>query len=168
MSDVGHKEEGTVLLTTLLVMAIMAALAVAMMDDIRFALKRTANVFMQLNVREGSHCFNLTSLTNSTTGEADEDAKVYFVQTYETLIDNPLVKGSGIENISERISDTIAYEPISLWVELELSYRKAQRARSFNFNIDNDRPVLTYRGWGRESFRPSIKTETTQNSSGRE
>jgi len=344
MSDVGHKEEGTVLLTTLLVMAIMAALAVAMMDDIRFALKRTANVsdyaqadwyvqgaedyvsdvlasalndlnepaaknevlrtinpvilplndgLMQLNVREGSHCFNLTSLTNSTTGEADEDAKVYFVQTLdalgiplseaerlharltdwadkdnqslpggaedgdylrrqppirpantafasvmeiravegvtqeiyevlrpwlciggaetgntfninlaepwqapllagllggsqalplaaqliierppqgydETLIDNPLVKGSGIENISERISDTIAYEPISLWVELELSYRKAQRARSFNFNIDNDRPVLTYRGWGRESFRPSIKTETTQNSSGRE
>ena len=37
-------EKGTVLLTTLLIMAVMAAVAVAIIDDIRFAVKRTINV----------------------------------------------------------------------------------------------------------------------------
>ncbi|MGJ8564419.1 MAG: type II secretion system minor pseudopilin GspK [Alphaproteobacteria bacterium] len=37
-------EDGAVLLTTLLVMAIMAALAVAIMDDVRYAVKRAGNV----------------------------------------------------------------------------------------------------------------------------
>ena len=329
-------DEGTVLLTTLLVMAIMAALAVAMIDDIRFALKRTANVTdyaqadwyvlgaedyvsdvlaatlntvedntaknetlrtinplilplddgaMSLNIRDGSHCFNLTSLTNVTTGEMNEDAQLYFIQTMdalgvplseaerlhakltdwadkdqqslpggaedgdylrrqpplrtanapfasvmeiravegvtqelydalrpwlciagaeagnkfninlaepwqapllagllggadalplatqlilerppqgydESLTENPLLQNSGIEDITGRISQTVSYAPNSLWVELNLSYRKAQRARSFHFNIDNDRPVLTYRGWGRESFRLILRPES--------
>ena len=39
-----EKERGTVLLTTLLIMAVMAGVAVAIMDDIRFAVKRTINV----------------------------------------------------------------------------------------------------------------------------
>ena len=39
-----EKERGTVLLTTLLIMAVMAAVSVAIMDDIRFAVKRTINV----------------------------------------------------------------------------------------------------------------------------
>lgn len=40
-----HKnEQGAVLLTTLLVMTIMATVAVNLMDDVRFSLKRTANV----------------------------------------------------------------------------------------------------------------------------
>lgn len=39
-----RKEDGAVLLTTLLVMSIMAVLAVAIMDDVRFAIKRTVNV----------------------------------------------------------------------------------------------------------------------------
>ena len=38
------KERGTVLLTTLLIMAVMAAVSVAIIDDIRFAVKRTINV----------------------------------------------------------------------------------------------------------------------------
>lgn len=38
------KECGAVLLTTLLIMAIMATLAVAMLDDVRFAVKRSANM----------------------------------------------------------------------------------------------------------------------------
>ena len=38
------KERGTVLLTTLLIMAVMAAVSVTIMDDIRFAVKRTINV----------------------------------------------------------------------------------------------------------------------------
>lgn len=39
-----RKDDGAVLLTTLLVMSIMAVLAVAIMDDVRFAVKRAANV----------------------------------------------------------------------------------------------------------------------------
>lgn len=38
------KEDGAVLLTTLLVMSLMAILAVSIMDDIRFAVKRAANI----------------------------------------------------------------------------------------------------------------------------
>ncbi len=39
-----EKDRGTVLLTTLLIMAVMAAVSVAIMDDIRFAVKRVINV----------------------------------------------------------------------------------------------------------------------------
>ena len=39
-----EKEQGTVLLTTLLIMSVMAAVSVAIMDDIRFAVKRVINV----------------------------------------------------------------------------------------------------------------------------
>ena len=39
-----ESEKGAVLLTTLLVMSVMAMVAVSIMDDVRFALKRTANV----------------------------------------------------------------------------------------------------------------------------
>lgn len=39
-----EKERGAILLTTLMVMSIMAALAVAMIDDVRFAVKRAVNV----------------------------------------------------------------------------------------------------------------------------
>ena len=108
-------ERGTVLLTTLLIMAVMAAVAVAIIDDIRFAVKRMSNVndyaqldwyvkgaedfagsyvqsnlallpaegknlalsqaqrfsfpfeggFIELDVRDGSHCFALGSLLNT-------------------------------------------------------------------------------------------------------
>lgn len=44
MSPRNDKERGTVLLTTLLIMAVMATVSVAIMDDIRFAVKRTINV----------------------------------------------------------------------------------------------------------------------------
>ena len=39
-----QNDRGTVLLTTLLIMTVMAAITVALMDDIRFAVKRTLNV----------------------------------------------------------------------------------------------------------------------------
>ena len=44
MTDRRDKEEGAVLLTTLLVMGIMAALAVSIIDQVRFAVKRAGNV----------------------------------------------------------------------------------------------------------------------------
>lgn len=332
------KDRGAVLLTTLLVLAIMAALAVALMDDIRLALKRTANVsdyaqadwyvrgaedyvaevlaerlagienntalnqiiasinpivlpieggVMQLNVRDGSHCFNLGSLTGLE-GQINEEAAQQLGDTLEALglptrevdllkvrvldwIDKdnqtrpggaedgdylrrtpqilpantalasvmelnalegmtpelynairpwfcigalnasnqfninlaepwqaPLLAGlmGGSESLSvalqliiERppqgysdpeailntvlvndlpesenttaivnaINNHIIFSPETLWVELELSYRKAQRSRSFYFtDIKNAPPKLIYRGWGRESFRPDL------------
>jgi general secretion pathway protein K len=133
--EVSDKETGAVLLTTLLVMAIMAALAVAIMDDVRLALKRTANIsdyaqadwyvhgaedyvgnvlgdalisveagdrsqileqlspiilpiddgFMQINVSDGSHCFNLNSLTTREAGQASDIAVAQFVSLIEML-----------------------------------------------------------------------------------
>lgn len=44
MMDRFSNERGTVLLTTLLIMTVMAAITVALMDDIRLAVKRTINV----------------------------------------------------------------------------------------------------------------------------
>lgn len=44
ISKKNENERGTVLLTTLLIMAVMAAVSVAIMDDIRFAVKRVINV----------------------------------------------------------------------------------------------------------------------------
>ncbi|RKQ69215.1 type II secretion system protein K (GspK) [Litorimonas taeanensis] len=53
--------------------------------------------------------------------------------------------------------DIIVFTPPALWVELSLAYRKVQRSRSFNFTgLDNNTLLLTYRGWGRESFRPNL------------
>ena len=39
-----QNDRGTVLLTTLLIMTVVAAITVALMEDIRFAVKRTVNV----------------------------------------------------------------------------------------------------------------------------
>ena len=44
MKHQSQNEAGTVLLTTLLIMTVMAAITVALMDDIRLAVKRTINV----------------------------------------------------------------------------------------------------------------------------
>ena len=44
MKRTSKHERGTVLLTTLLIMTVMAAITVALMEDIRFAVKRTINV----------------------------------------------------------------------------------------------------------------------------
>jgi general secretion pathway protein K len=336
------KESGAVLLTTLLVMAIMAALAVAIMDDVRLALKRTANIsdyaqadwyvrgaedyvgtvlgdallsvegsqrnaileqlspillpidggLMQIDVLDGSHCFNLNSLTTRETGQGSDVAITQFTaliemlgvppsetglvvsrivdwidtdsQTrpggaedgqylrrtppirtanaplksvmelraidgitpeiytalrpwvcigeahsastfnintaqlfhapilatylggeehlplalqiiqerplegyndFETLQASPSLSGLGdgkdsplkFELWSEEL---IKFEPPSLWVELSLQYRNVQRSRSFHFTgLDSDNLLLTYRGWGKESFRPNLDPE---------
>ena len=39
----GRDEQGVALLTVLLMVAVMAAIAVAVLDDIRFSVRRTAN-----------------------------------------------------------------------------------------------------------------------------
>ena len=345
------KDRGAVLIATLLIMAIMAALTVALMDDIRLSIKRTANVsdyaqadwyvrgaedyvadvlaqrlqsvppegrnqvlatinpillpiddgIMQMTVRDGSHCFNLGSLStaqglpNKAAGQqflnildalgvplsqaeslsavltdwvdADSQAspggaedgdylrrspavlpantplasvmeiravkgmtpKLYealrpwlcigepYVATkfnidlaepwqapllagliggadnlslakqliadrpeqgyrdMQTLLANPLLQDlpqrEDSPDITNLLQSSIIFTPQSLWVELELSYRKAQRSRSFLFSgigVDNGQPILTYRGWGRESFRPYLRpVDATTASEGR-
>jgi len=44
VSNANQKDQGTVLLTTLLIMTVMAAITVALMEDIQMAVKRTVNV----------------------------------------------------------------------------------------------------------------------------
>lgn len=337
-------EMGAVLLTTLLIMAIMAALAVTLMDDIRYALKRTGNMadyaqadwyvrgaedyvadvlgarlgqvsdatarneimrnispltlpidqgVMSLIIRDGSHCFNVNSLIDSNglivaaaktrltntldavgipASEADrlaaslidwidkdsqplsggaEDgdylrrnpallpanspiASIMEIRTiegmtaelydalrpwlcvgdvgrphkfninlaeewqapllagrlggadkiplamqliserppegYSNLNDNPLIKShlQGDNGNPISLDTIIGYKPESLWVELTLNYRKAQRTRSFHFTgLDNGALRLTYRGWGRESFRPYVRPVKQGNDGGR-
>lgn len=333
--NIKDDERGAVLLTTLLVMAIMAALTVAVMDDIRLALKRTVNVSdyaqadwyvrgaedyvgdvlanqfssidaanrnqvlesispivlplengtMILDMSDGSHCFNLGSLTTND-GDADPIASEQLLNLFEiigvplnaseallarildwvdadtqpqsggaedgaylrrtprllpanaplssvmeiraiegidadiyallrpwlcigkphkpnqfnidsakpwhapllasylggedtlalaqrlilerpssgygdlaSLNENPIVKdlddSEADFKTGEFWNNQLTFTPDSLWVELDLRYRKAQRSRSFYFTQLED-PVLVYRGWGRESFRPTL------------
>lgn len=341
-----NKDRGAVLIATLLIMALMAALTVALMEDIRLSIKRTANVsdyaqadwyvrgaedyvadvlaqrlqsvppagrnqvlasinpillpiedgVMQMTVRDGSHCFNLGSLSTAQ-GQPNEVAGQQFIDTLDALgvsrlqaeglratltdwvdadsqaepggaedgdylrrtppvlpANTPLasvmeiraVKGvtpklyealrpwmcigepyvetkfnidlaepwqapllagliGGVDNLSlakqliedrpdqgyqnmetltanpllqdlpqredepsvvSLLQDSIIFTPKSLWVELELTYRKAQRSRSFHFTgVDNGQPILTYRGWGRESFRPYLRPVDAANAS---
>ncbi len=62
-----NKEDGAVLLTTLLVMGLMAALAVALIEDVRFAVKRTGHVqaYAQADwYAQGAEAFAQTYLSN--------------------------------------------------------------------------------------------------------
>ena len=58
--------------------------------------------------------------------------------------------------------DEIIIAPELIWIEAEILYGTALRARSFEFalgadGVDNTPLHLTYRGWGRESFRPRLQ-----------
>ena len=71
------KEQGTVLLTTLLIMAVMAAVSVAIIDDIRFAVKRIVNVgdYAQTDwYVKGAESF-AASYINQTLGPLPDEAK---------------------------------------------------------------------------------------------
>ncbi len=89
---------------------------------------------------------------------------------YSNLNDNPLIKAhlqTNNENPTS-LETLIGYKPESLWVELTLNYRKAQRTRSFHFTgLDNNALRLTYRGWGYESFRPYMRPEQHSDEGGR-
>ena len=50
MKQADQKEHGTVLLTTLLIMTVMAAITVALMEDIQIAVKRTINVLSLIHI----------------------------------------------------------------------------------------------------------------------
>ena len=326
------KERGTVLLTTLLIMAVMATVAVAIMDDIRFAVKRTINVgdyaqadwyvkgaedfaesyissqlsalepiakntlfqepqtfafpfdggSMILDVRDGTDCFALGSLVTETgtadatggrqftnlliaLGWPDNDARSLtgvltdWIDTdtqrgangaedgtylrrepphrtsntalasvmelrslegmteelYQSIRPYLCARGSGeqtrlnietaepidafllsvilggpdhyqtaLQIIAERPQggfgnlemlqatpalqdftgnepayDQIVFEPNFLWIEVRVDYLNASRLVTYEYDVSGPTTVLTYRGWGSESFRPTLEEE---------
>lgn len=326
------KERGTVLLTTLLIMAVMATVAVAIMDDIRFAVKRTINVgdyaqadwyvkgaedfaesyistqlsalepiakntlfqepqtfafpfdggSMILDVRDGTDCFALGSLVTETgtadatggrqftnlliaLGWPDNDARSLtgvltdWIDTdtqrgangaedgtylrrepphrtsntalasvmelrslegmteelYQSIRPYLCARGSGeqtrlnietaetidafllsailggpdhyqtaLQIIAERPQggfgnlemlqatpalqdftgnepayDQIVFEPNFLWIEVRVDYLNASRLVTYEYDVSSSTTVLTYRGWGSESFRPTLEEE---------
>ena len=59
----------------------------------------------------------------------------------------------------------------SVFVEVVTQVGPAERVRTYRFDgllgVDgapSDSPSLTYRGWGRETFRPEIETQIEVNS----
>ena len=327
-----EKERGTVLLTTLLIMAVMAGVAVAIMDDIRFAVKRTINVgdyaqadwyvkgaedfaesyissqlsplepiakntlfqepqtfafpfdggSMILDVRDGTDCFALGSLVSEAgtadivgarqftnlliaLGWPDNDARSLagvltdWIDTdtqrgpngaedgdylrrdpphrtantalssvmelrslegmteelYQSIRPYLCARGQGVKTrlnidtaepidafllssilggpnhyqtaqqiIAERPQggfgnletlqstaalqnfagnepayDQIVFEPNYLWVEVRVDYLNASRLVTYEYDVSGPSTELTYRGWGSESFRPTLEVE---------
>jgi len=55
--------------------------------------------------------------------------------------------------------DQITYSPEKLWVEVRADYLNATRLMSYEYDmLDNSGANLTYRGWGAESYRPTLET----------
>jgi len=66
-------------------------------------------------------------------------------------------KNSGVEVVT---TERLGIEVKSVFVEVVTQVGPAERVRTYRYdNVDED-PILTYRGWGRESFRPEIENQT--------
>lgn len=88
MSKSPKQERGTVLLTTLLIMTVMAAITVALMEDIRLAVKRTINVqaYSQADWQaDGAEDFVTAYLKNDFTSLAPE-AQAVLLQSRTPLV----------------------------------------------------------------------------------
>ena len=88
MKQTDPKERGTVLLTTLLIMTVMAAITVALMDDIQIAVKRTINVqaYAQADWQaDGAEDFVRAFLQNDF-ADLPPEAKGALLQAREPLI----------------------------------------------------------------------------------
>lgn len=67
------------------------------------------------------------------------------------------IEAAGLEGVSD---SRLGVDVKSVFVEVVTQVGPAERARTYRYdNVDED-PKLTYRGWGRESFRPEIETQT--------
>lgn len=65
---------------------------------------------------------------------------------------------SGVEGLSV---DRVGVEVEAVFVEVITQVGPAERIRTYRYDgVDTGAPRLTYRGWGRDTFRPEIKTET--------
>lgn len=72
------------------------------------------------------------------------------------------LNASGISGLS---GDRIGIDVQSVFVEVVTQVGPAERVRTYRYDgVDTDTPRLTYRGWGRETFRPELKSaiETEQ------
>lgn len=85
-----NKDRGAVLLTTLLVMAIMATVAVTILEDLRFAVKRAVNVENHAQAdwyTKGAEAFAETWLENSLSQISTSDLDDYLL----SIADSPFV-----------------------------------------------------------------------------
>lgn len=58
------------------------------------------------------------------------------------------------------LADRVNTQVSTVFVEVITTVGPAERVRTYRYDgVDIDDPVLTYRGWGRETFRPEIKNE---------
>lgn len=68
------------------------------------------------------------------------------------------LKSSGVDTLK---TDRVDIDVKSVFVEVITQVGPAERIRTYRYDgVDTDTPRLTYRGWGRETFRPEIRTET--------
>lgn len=68
-----------------------------------------------------------------------------------------VLDATGIEDLNEA---RVGIDVKSIFVEVVTEVGPAERVRSYRFDGVDEAPVLTYRGWGRETFRPEIETPT--------
>lgn len=91
------KDEGAVLLTTIMIAAIMAVLAVSMIDRVRFSVKRAANV--QAYAQADWYAQGAEDYASSFLNEQIRQAKPEQLNTY--LMDNPIMafpfEGGGMQ-----------------------------------------------------------------------
>ncbi len=60
---------------------------------------------------------------------------------------------------NEAAFDQIVFEPNYLWVEVRVDYLNASRLVTYEYDVSSPEAELTYRGWGSESFRPTVEEE---------
>ena len=73
-----------------------------------------------------------------------------------------VIQTSGIDGLSQtRVGTNVT----AVFVEVVTQVGPAERVRSYRYDgVDTDTPRLTYRGWGRETFRPEIEILTEPDS----
>jgi len=77
--------------------------------------------------------------------------------TEEQLLQS--LRSAGVEGLSEA---RVGIDVEAVFVEVVTQVGPAERTRTYRYEglgVDSEAPVLTYRGWGRETFRPEIKIE---------
>ena len=80
------------------------------------------------------------------TGYADQEQIIQVLQSSE------------IEDLSQ---DRVGIDVTAVFVEVVTQVGPAERVRTYRYDgVDTDTPRLTYRGWGRATFRPELETET--------
>lgn len=71
---------------------------------------------------------------------------------------NQVLQSSEIEDLSQ---DRVGIDVTAVFVEVVTQVGPAERVRTYRYDgVDTDTPRLTYRGWGRATFRPELETET--------